>query len=104
MNSHTNSYHIVRDKEGFVLYSRIKCCAMCDFCSSRTEYHTPIMSMDDEDIAVQITYCTRRDIDKITDTGIIPEWCPIMNILDARDHAAGDDLVDQTFKNLFPNS
>jgi len=105
MHNNQNSYHIKRMKGGgFILYSRISCCAMCDFCSSRTEYHTPIMSMDDDDIAVQVTYCTRNDSEKITDTGSIPEWCPVMGMLSDRDGEAGDDLVDQTFKHLFPNS
>ena len=105
MHNNQNSYHITRLKGGgFILYSRIKCCAMCDFCSSRTEYHTPAMSMDGEDIAVQVTYCSRDDREKITDTGIIPEWCPIMGMLSERDGEAGDVLVDQTFRHLFPES
>ncbi len=104
MRSTPNSYHVVRDKEGFVLYSRIKCCAMCEFCSTRTEYRTPIMSMDGEDIAVQVTYCTRRDIDTIEDTGVIPEWCPIIEILDSRDSDAGAEMVYDIFKSIFPQS
>ena len=105
MKSHTNSYHIRRlEDRGFILYSRITCCAMCDFCSSRTEYHTPIMSIDDEDIPVQVTYCSRNDVEKIEDTGVIPEWCPVMGMLSKWDGEAGDDLVDKTFKDLFPNS
>ena len=104
MHNNQNSYHIQRDTKGFILYSRIKCCAMCDFCSSRTEFHTPIMSMDDESVAVNVTYCTRNDRDTIKDTSVIPEWCPVMELLQARDIAKNGDPVENVIKQLFPES
>jgi len=60
--------------------------------------------MDGEDVAVQVTYCTQRDIDKIEDTGAIAEWCPIIKILDSRDSDAGDEMAYDIFKSIFPQS
>ena len=104
MHNNQNSYHIQRDTKGFILYSRIKCCSMCDFCSSRTIYVQPIMSADDESVQVQETYCTRHGVDLIKDTSIIPKWCPVMELLQARDVARDGDPVENVIKQLVPES
>lgn len=104
MHNQQNSYHIQRAKEGFIIFSTVKCCAMCEMCSSSSEWHDPIMSMDDEQVEVKITYCVQRGQEKIEDTSKLPDWCPAMEILRDRDVLQHGDPVDNMFAVLFPES
>ena len=102
-----NSYHLQSDTVGFIIYSRVKCCAQCEMCSTKTEYQEAgFGSWDDDPIPIQVTYCTQHhdSKDKIKDTAVLPAWCPMMKILYDRDVAAKGDPVDNALKSIFPNS
>jgi len=104
--SRTTSYHIQSATDGFIMYCRVKCCAQCEFCASKTEYHHPVMSWDDDPVPIQVNYCTKHNVseDKMTDTSVIAPWCPMVKILADRDAANKSESVADALVSVFPNT